>query len=198
MSEKEGKGSLQPEDIHPTVKLATWSYVVFLVFFYCGRWLVHFTKETSWRRKKCAYIETIFQDISQDVKSWSQMENDQNNTGCGKNTSPYNAQIYLPHNRKTLVAIVSSSSQSLPIMWKVFQWAICRSHLCQSSTLRSSKKSRHSDMNRIQNKCKELKTASTRKEAWNTNSNTSEGMRQNSNSLLRETWGRLTEKFDTC
>jgi hypothetical protein len=71
---KEKGGGLQAEEHHPNREARGWqNHVVGLLC--CGRdWC---TSQNRWHHEKqklCRYFEATFQDISQEVQPWSQMD----------------------------------------------------------------------------------------------------------------------------
>ena len=67
------RGGLQAEDHHPNHEARGWQHHVMGVLCCSRDWC---TSQNRWHHeagKLCGYIEATFQDISEDVKAWSQM-----------------------------------------------------------------------------------------------------------------------------
>ena len=66
-------GGLQAEEHHPNCESRGWQHHVVGVLFCRRDWC---TSQNRWQQeegKLCGYIEATSQDISQEVKAWSQM-----------------------------------------------------------------------------------------------------------------------------
>ena len=73
-------GGLQAEEHNPNREAREWQHHVVGVLFYRRDWC---TSQNRWHHEQgtlCGYIEAASQNISQEVKAWSQMDNDPKHT----------------------------------------------------------------------------------------------------------------------
>ena len=67
------RGGLQAEEHHPNREARGWQHHVVGCFAAGGTGALHKIDHHHELGKLCGYIEATFQDISQEVKAWSQM-----------------------------------------------------------------------------------------------------------------------------